>query len=104
MISSSGRGIPVYRALQKENTPFCAGILYTNDLDYQLARLLATEVIEEKPCAEISDAAFAQAMAQVHSCRTVIDAGVDIGVCNQKMQALLDEAERQGKLQRGYWH
>lgn len=104
VISSSGRGIPVYRALQKENTPFCAGILYTNDLDYQLARLLATEVIEEKPFAEISDAAFAQAMAQVHSCRTVIDAGVDIGVCNQKMQALLDEAERQGKLQRGYWH
>ena len=104
VISSSGRGIPVYRALQKEKTPFCAGILYTNDLDYQLARLLATEVIEEKPFAEISDAAFAQAMAQVHSCRTVIDAGVDIGVCNQKMQALLDEAERQGKLQSGYWH
>ena len=104
VISSSGRGIPVYRALQKENIPFCAGILYTNDLDYRLARLLASEVIEEKPFAEISDAAFAQAMAQVHSCKTVIDAGVDIGSCNQRMQALLDEAERQGKLQRGYWH
>ena len=102
VISSSGRGIPVYRALQKENIPFCAGILYTNDLDYRLARLLAVEVIEEKPFAEICDAAFAQAMAQVRNCQTVIDAGVDIGVCNKRMLALLDEAERQGKLQRGY--
>ena len=104
VISSCGRGIPVYRALQKENIPFCAGILYTNDLDYRLARLLAAEVIEERPFSEISDAAFAQAMARVHSCKTVIDAGVDIGVCNQRMQALLDEAQRQGKLKRGYWH
>ena len=104
VISSCGRGIPVYRALQKENVPFCAGILYTNDLDYRLARLLATEVIEERPFCEISDAAFAQALARVHSCSSVIDAGVEIGMCNQRMQALLDEAERQGKLQRGYWH
>jgi iron complex transport system ATP-binding protein len=73
-------------------------------LDYRLARLLATEVIEEKPFDEISDSAFARALAQVHNCKTVIDAGVDIGSCNQRMQALLDEAERQGKLQRGYWH
>lgn len=104
VISSCGRGIPVYRALQKENIPFCAGILYTNDLDYRLARLLAAEVIEEKPFAEISDAAFAQAMAWIHRCESVIDAGVEIGMCNRRMQNLLDEAKKQGKLQRGYWH
>jgi iron complex transport system ATP-binding protein len=102
VISSSGRGIPIYRALQKENIPFCAGILYTNDLDYRLARLLATEVIEEKPFAEISDAALARAMAQVRSCKTVIDAGVDIGVCNKRIQELIDAARSLGKLQRGY--
>lgn len=102
VISSSGRGIPVYRALQKESIPFCAGILYTNDLDYRLARLLATEVIEEKPFAEISDDAFARAMAQVQSCKTVIDAGVDIGVCNKRIQELIDAARSLGKLQRGY--
>lgn len=103
VISSCGRGIPVYRALQKENTPFCAGILYTNDLDYRLARLLATEVIEEKPFCELSDAAMARAIARIHSCKTVIDAGVDIGSCNRRMQELLDQAQAMGKLQRGYW-
>ena len=102
VISSSGRGIPVYRALQKDNIPFCAGILYTNDLDYRLARLLAAEVIEEKPFVEISDGALNRALSMVRRCRIVIDAGVEFGVCNQKMRALLDEAERLGKLQKGY--
>ena len=102
VISSSGNGIPVYRALQKENIPFCAAILYTNDLDYRLARLLAAEVIEEKPFGEIGDEAFERALEMVRRCKTVIDAGVEFGVCNQRMQALLDEAEKLGKLQRGY--
>ena len=104
VISSGGRGIPVYRMLQRDSIPFCAGILYTNDIDYRLARLLATEVIEEKPFNEISDAAYAQALARVHSCETVIDAGVEIGMCNRRLQDLLDEAQRQGKLKRGYWN
>ena len=103
VLSSCGSGIPVYRALQKENIPFCAGILYTNDLDYRLARLLATEVIEEAPFHEIGDAAFDRAMNRVKSCRTVIDAGCEIGPCNRRMQELIDAARSMGKLQRGGW-
>ena len=49
VISSGGNGIPVYRKLQKEHTPFIAGILYENDMDYRLARLLAAEMITEEP-------------------------------------------------------
>ena len=98
VLSSCGNGIPVYRRLQKENVPFCAGILYTNDLDYRLARLLASEVITEKPFHEISDAAFDRAMAQVRTCRYVINAGCEIGPGNRRMQALLDEAKVLGKL------
>ena len=41
VISSGGTGIPFFRSLQKKNIPFAAGILYTNDIDYQLAKLLA---------------------------------------------------------------
>lgn len=103
VLSACGKGIPIYRALQKENVPFCAAILYTNDLDYQLARLLATEVIEAVPFHEISDEAFERAMDRVRSCRYVIDAGCEIGPCNRRMQEILDAAERMGKLQRGHW-
>ena len=102
VLSSCGNGIPVYRRLQKEKVPFCAGILYTNDLDYRLARLLASEVITEKPFHEISDAAFDRAMAMVRSCRNVIDAGCEIGPCNRRMQDILDAAQDMGKLQTGF--
>ena len=58
VISSGGNGIPIYRQLQKEHVPFAAGILYKNDIDYQLARLLAVEVITEEPFQQISDETF----------------------------------------------
>ena len=100
VLSACGTGIPVYRALQKRNLPFCAGILYTNDLDYRLARLLASEVITEKPFHEIGDAAFNRAMELVQKCDTVIDAGVELGPCNRRMEEVLRAAERENKLKR----
>ncbi len=76
VMSACGTGIPVYRRLQKENTPFAAGILYTNDVDYQLARLLAMEVVTEEPFHEISNRSFERALDFIKSCKWVIDAGV----------------------------
>ena len=98
VLSSCGTGIPIYRQLQKENVSFAAGILYTNDIDYRLAKLLASEVITEKPFREISDDAFEKALAVMESCRRVINAGVEIGPCNRKMEELLRKAEENGKL------
>ena len=100
VLSACGTGIPVYRALQKRNLPFCAGVLYTNDLDYRLARLLAAEVVTEQPFHEIGDAAFNRAMELVHKCDTVIDAGVEIGPCNRRMEEILRAARAQNKLKR----
>lgn len=91
VFSSSGSGIPVYRKLQKENTPFYAGILYTNDIDYRLARLLATEVITETPFHEIGDETYARALRAARSCKRVLNAGVEIGPCNRRMAALMRE-------------
>ena len=100
VLSACGTGLPVYRALQKRNLPFCAGVLYTNDLDYRLARLLASEVVTEQPFHEIGDAAFNRAMELVHKCDTVIDAGVEIGPCNRRMEEILRAARAQNKLKR----
>lgn len=98
VISSGGNGIPVYRELQKQNIPFAAGILYTNDVDYQLARLLAVETVTETPFEQIGEKAYAQALALMHSCEKVINAGVQIGTMNRKMNDLLEEARRLKKL------
>ena len=93
VFSSCGSGIPVFRALQKENIPFYAGVLYTNDIDYRLARLLAAEVIAEKPFCEISDETYERALRALHACKRTINAGVEIGPCNWRMRDLMKEAE-----------
>lgn len=98
VVSSGGTGISVYRRLQKEHTPFLAGILYRNDIDYQLARLLAAEVITEEPFQEIREETLERAMQAVRSCDRVIDAGVTIGVCNRRLGEVIREAEKAGKL------
>lgn len=98
VLSSCGTGIPVYRQLQKENVPFAAGILYTNDIDYRLARLLAADVITAEPFMPISDAAIQKALDLMSRCERVIDAGVTLGSCNEKMKILLERAQKQPKV------
>ena len=98
VISSGGNGIPIYRKLRKEQIPFAAGILYQNDVDYQVAKVLATQVIVEKPFREIRDETYKMALKTMQKCDRVIDAGVEIGSINYKIVDLLEEAKRLGKL------
>ena len=100
VMSSGGTGIPVYRELQKTNTPFAAGVLYENDMDYQLARLLSCEVVKEKPFEEISDEAYRRAKELIDSCEKVINAGFPVGPQNRRMEELLKYAEEKGKLKK----
>ena len=98
VISSGGNGIPVYRKLRKEQIPFAAGILYRNDVDYQVAKVLASQVITEESFREISDERYETALKTIQKCDRVIDAGVEIGSINQKISDLIEEAKRLGKL------
>ena len=98
VISSGGTGIPVYRRLQKEHIPFAAGILYENDMDYRLARLLAAEVITEEPFEEIQEETLQKAFETIGKCKRVINAGVKIGTWNVGIERLLERAEIEGKL------
>lgn len=98
VLSSCGTGIPVYRKLVKANVPFAAGILYTNDVDYQVARLLAAEVVSVQPFEFLDDAAIVRARELIDACDQVIDAGVTIGTTNVRMAEVLDYARASGKL------
>ncbi|TDP51958.1 ABC transporter ATP-binding protein [Aminicella lysinilytica] len=98
VVSSGGSGIKTYRKLQKNNVPFAAGILYKNDIDIQLARLLASEVITEEPFVEISKDTFEKALDVMLSCDRVIDAGVVIGDCNKRIGELLHIAREKGMI------
>jgi iron complex transport system ATP-binding protein len=99
VISSAGTGIPVFRELQKVNIPFATGILYTNDVDYRLARLLACEVVCEEPFEDISDEALCRAKELVDSCNRVIYTGFRIGQANRRIKDIVDYARESGKLE-----
>ncbi len=100
VLSSGGKGIPVYRRLQKKAVPFAAGILYENDLDHQLARLLAAGVVTEKPFEPIGEEALRRALKLIDSCGAVMDAGCQIGSVNRRLLELSEYADRQNKLYR----
>ena len=88
----------MYRRLQKENIPFAAGILYPNDMDYALARLLAEEVVLEQPFLPIGDTAYQRALDLVGSCGQVIYCGAEIGTINRRILDLVEAARAAGKL------
>ena len=100
VLSACGTGIPVYRRLQKAGIPFAAGVLYANDVDCHLARMLAVEVVEEAPFAELSDTSIARALELIRAVPRVIDAGVRIGPGNRRMRELIEAAQALGKYER----
>ncbi len=93
VICGAGTGIPVFRQLQKANVPFIAGILYSNDIDCQLARQLAAETIEVQPFQPISPETCRLALQRMKQCDTVINARPPLGEYNQPVAELIQHAK-----------
>ncbi|MBQ6374705.1 MAG: ABC transporter ATP-binding protein [Clostridia bacterium] len=98
VICGAGTGIPVFRALQRADCPFIAGILHENDVDHHLARQLAREVVSEAPFEPVSEAALARACARMAACDRIIDACPPIG----SMNARVGELRRRARAMPGY--
>lgn len=96
VISACGNGIPVYRQLQKSNTPFAAGIIYKNDMDYELANLLAAQVVTEEPFEEMKEETYLKALELMNSCKRIIVTDVPIGQVNKRMKDLIEAAKQRG--------
>ena len=68
VLAGAGTGISVYRKLQRENVPFATGVLYENDVDYRLARLLAAETVSVPAFAAPDDAVYEKAFETMRRC------------------------------------
>ena len=88
VIGGNGSGIPVYRRLQRRGIPFAAGILHENDIDYQVAKVLAAEVVSEKPFELIREETFARAVKVMSACGEVICCVKDFGPVNEMNRRL----------------
>ena len=98
VIGGGGAGIPVYRRLQRQGTPFAAGVLGENDLDYPAAQALAVETVSEKPFRPIGEEAFRRAAAVMERCSQVLCPVKDFGEMNERNRRLREIARSGGKL------
>ena len=97
VIGGGGFGIPFYRALQKKNVPFSAGILYENDIDAAVARPLAQRVVCVPAFTPVTRAGIDEAKSVIDTVEFVIDSGCPIGQYNRANADLLDYAKNRGK-------
>jgi len=98
VIGGAGKGISLFRRLQKEGIPFAAGIIHKNDLDYPVGRVLAQTLIAEEAFEEISEASLKEAKAVMDQCKTVLCALDHFGAMNLGNKSLLAYAKESGKL------
>ena len=96
VIAGGGSGIPIYRRLQRKGIPFYTGVLHKNDVDYQVAKVLARETVAEEAFEPISEKQYAHALENMMKCRTVIAAVKEFGTMNEKNRILLEEAQKAG--------
>ncbi|MGN0298767.1 MAG: ABC transporter ATP-binding protein [Lachnospiraceae bacterium] len=90
VIAGGGTGITTYRRLQKEKIPFATGVLHENDVDYQVAKALAVEVISECSFEKISEEKFQKAKKVMLECDRVINCLEGYGAMNQRNKDLWD--------------
>lgn len=91
VVGGNGSGINLYRKLQRDGIPFAAGVLQENDIDYYVARALASKVIVEKAFESISDEKIREAEKIALSCEKVYCTLNEFGSANIKNKYLLEK-------------
>lgn len=96
VIAGNGSGIPIFRKLQRKGIPFAAGVLHENDVDCQVAKALAAEVVTEKAFCEIGTESYEKARKIMNRCKKVICCVQEYGPMNEKNRLLEKEARENG--------
>lgn len=97
ILAGAGKGIPVFRLLQKNKQAFSAGIIFENDVDWQVAKVLAAHTVKAPAFTAVTEEQIREAKSWIDKAWCVIDAGVPVGEQNQRCRELIDYAKAQGK-------
>ena len=97
VIAGGGTGRNVYRRLQRQGIPFITGVLPQNDLDYPVARALATDVIATEAFEPITEEHMQEARKKLTSCDKIICCKETFGTLERANLELLEFAKESGK-------
>lgn len=98
VIGGGGAGIPIYRKLQREGIPFACGILWENDVEYEVANALAVEVISVKAFTNMSQQQYDRALAIMKKCERVISVTKEFSELNRFNEKLWNVAVQEDKI------
>ena len=96
VLGGGGFGAAHYRRLQRRGIPFDTGILFDNDVDYPVARALASHVFAESAFGLGSSFMVENAVSALRACGTLLHTGVPIRAQNACCADLLRAAEMDG--------
>lgn len=97
LLAGNGTGIPLYRLLQKHGMAFDTGILFENDVDFQVAKALASQTVSVPAFEAMEDTHLAQAKARIAAAPYLVHCGVPIRAQNAALQQLIHFAQSIGK-------
>ena len=92
VIGGGGKGISVYRRLQRQGIPFAAGVIHENDIEYPAAKALAAAVIAERAFEPISEENIEKARQIIKKCGKVICCADTFGAMNKGNETLYNYA------------
>ncbi|MDO4323894.1 MAG: ABC transporter ATP-binding protein [Lachnospiraceae bacterium] len=99
VIAGGGSGIRTFRKLQRLNIPFAAGVLHKNDVDYEVAKELASKVIAEQAFEAVSAERTEEALEVLRTCKKAVCCLESFGTMNAGNTRLVEEAKRLGILE-----
>ncbi|MBQ3404660.1 MAG: ABC transporter ATP-binding protein [Oscillospiraceae bacterium] len=98
VIGGGGMGIALYRRLQRLGIPFAAGIIPENDLDYPVARALASKLISVPAFSAVDSASVSEAKESMLECGGCFCALSENGRVDKGAAELLSFAREHGIL------
>lgn len=92
VVGGNSTGIPIYRAVSRIGLGVCAGVIHSNDMEYEVAVRICSEVVAEQPFEVISHSKLQLAKDIMLKAKAVIDSGFPVGSGNRANLELLKYA------------
>lgn len=97
VIGGGGSALSTFYRLQRAQIPFATGIINENDVEYNIAKSIANEVITEAAFCPISEKTLERAKRRMDLCDSYICCLDSFGPLNEANRILADYAKSQGK-------